>query len=485
MTSTPTGSIALRVARRELVDAVRDGRVRTAAAVLLVLLLLALAVGVLQWRMRQDAVAAAQTADATIWRNQGAVNPHSAAHFGRYIFKEPGPLAFADDGIQPYVGSAVWLEAHRQTPARSRPAEDAALPVVFGELDAALLLQLLVPLLIVLVAFASFSGERESGTFRLLLSTGVPRSSLFVGKALGLCAALVMLLAPLLPIAAVALMLDEHRAEHRASDLARLALFAGSYLVYFATWVAITLGVSARARSSRQALTVLIGVWLLACVLLPRLAIEAADRVAPVPSPTALKQAIANDMKNGVNGHDPEDQRLDGIKRTLFKQYGVNRIEDLPVNFDGIELAEGERYGNQVMDRQFGQLWEQYEQQAKIQRAFAWTSPLQALRPVSMTLAGTDLTTHRAFTEQAEQFRRAFILQLNDYHTTHGKFNDLTFTADPQPWAQVPAFHYREPALRESLLPQIGNFTTLLVWLVVACAVALYAIRTAPVEATP
>jgi ABC-2 type transport system permease protein len=465
MTSTLRWFLSLRVARRELIDALRDGRVRIATAALVVLMLVTLAVGVQQWQTRRDSVAAAQTTDATIWRNQGALNPHSAAHFGRYVFKEPGPLAFLDDGIQPYVGSAIWLEAHRQTPARSRPAEDAALPVVFGELDAALLLQLLVPLLIVLGAFASFSGERENGTFRLLLSMGVPRSSLLAGKALGLSAAPVVLLVPLVAIAAVALLLDEHRGNHLSSDLARLVLFAIAYAVYFATWVAVTLGVSVRAKSSRQALTVLIGLWLLACVLLPRLAIDAAD------------------MKNGIGGHDPADKRLDGIKQALFKQYGVSRLEDLPVNFDGIELAEGERYGNQVMDRQFGRLWAQYERQASVQSAFAWASPMLALRSVSMALAGTDLVTHRKFTEQAEQFRRTFILQLNDYHTKHGKFNDLSFTADPQLWSQVPPFRYLEPSLGESLRPQLGNVSLLLLWLAAAAAGALFAIHTAPVEA--
>ena len=66
---------------------------------------------------------AAQAEDARVWVSQGALNPHSAAHFGRYLFKPVGPLAFVDEGINPYAGSSVYLEAHVQTPARARPAD--------------------------------------------------------------------------------------------------------------------------------------------------------------------------------------------------------------------------------------------------------------------------------------------------------------------------------------------------------------------------
>ena len=51
----------------------------------------------------------------------------------------------------------------------------------FGELTAAAVLQLLLPLLIILLGFSTFAGERESGTLRQVLSLGVDRHDLALG----------------------------------------------------------------------------------------------------------------------------------------------------------------------------------------------------------------------------------------------------------------------------------------------------------------
>ena len=94
------------------------------------------------------------------------------------------------------MGVAVWLEAHKQNDFRYRPAQDATAVARFGELSAAAVLQLLVPLLIILLGFSAFAGERDLGTLRQLLSLGVRPRDLAAGKALGVASALGLLLVP-------------------------------------------------------------------------------------------------------------------------------------------------------------------------------------------------------------------------------------------------------------------------------------------------
>ncbi len=476
-------NVILTIARRELLDTWRDGQVRVAAVILAALLLLALAVGIAHSGSREAIRSAAQAEDARVWVSQGKLNPHSAAHFGRYLFKPVGPLAFVDEGINPYAGSSVYLEAHVQTPARSRPAEDATFLSVFGELTAALTLQLLIPLLIILCAFAAFSGERENGTFRQLLSLGVPRTKLLAGKALGLTAAIAAILLPLLPIGAGAVLLNGPEGGDAGADLLRLALLCIGYLAYFAAFIGLTLAVSALASSSRAALVTLLGCWLAIALLLPRFAADAAERLAPVPSITAFKQAVSDDIAKGVSGHDASDVRLEAVKQQLFQKYGVSRVEDLPINFDGVSLSEGERYGNEVLDAHYGRLWKQYDRQAAVQRLFALISPLIALRPLSMALSGTDLALHRAFTDQAEAFRRSFIAQINDYYTANGKFDDWRYTADQALWKQIRPFSYTPPSMVATLMPQGPNLLLLIGWTIAIWLFAAWAIGRAEVDA--
>ena len=183
-----------RIARKEWLDLARDGRFRTTAAIVMVLLVAALAAG---WRhhseVRRQHDSAAR-ATRTQWLNQGSKNPHSAAHYGVYAFKPRTQLSMVDSGVDPYLGVAAWLEAHKQNEFKYRPAQDRTALQRFGEMTAAEVLQLLVPLLIVLLTFGAFAAERESGTLRQLASLGVPLQRLAAGKALGIGAALAAVL---------------------------------------------------------------------------------------------------------------------------------------------------------------------------------------------------------------------------------------------------------------------------------------------------
>ena len=99
------------------------------------------------------------------WLSQPEQNPHSGAHYGTYAFKPKTFLSSVDTGVEPYVGAAVWLEAHNQNQFQARPAEDATAVERFGQLTAAVVLQILLPLLSILVSFSVFAGERE-GAFQ-------------------------------------------------------------------------------------------------------------------------------------------------------------------------------------------------------------------------------------------------------------------------------------------------------------------------------
>lgn len=104
----------LRIAHHEFRDVVRDGRFRWAAAIVCGLLVAALLTG---WAY-QRSVSAEHTAAAGLsrdtWLAQSAKDPHSAAHYGAYVFKPRGPLTLIDSGVSAYTGVAAWLEAHKQ-----------------------------------------------------------------------------------------------------------------------------------------------------------------------------------------------------------------------------------------------------------------------------------------------------------------------------------------------------------------------------------
>ena len=101
-----------------------------------------------------------------------------------------------DFGLDTYTGTSVYLEAHYQHQFMFRPAQSHSSMIRFGELSSALVLQILMPLLIIFLAYASFTKEKERGTLRLLISQGVTLSSIAWGKIMAYFLILLVILLP-------------------------------------------------------------------------------------------------------------------------------------------------------------------------------------------------------------------------------------------------------------------------------------------------
>lgn len=430
----------LRIARREILDMIRDGRFRAAVAVIGVLVVSALAAGWLHTRMVRAEHAAASAVQRDLWLGKGEMNPHSAAHYGAFAFKPVSEVAAIDPGLEPFVGVSVFLEAHRQNLDKFRPVEDATPLKRLGDLTVASTLQLLVPLFIIALTFGAFAGEREQGTLRQLLATGVEGRALMAGKLLGLSTpvALVGGLAAVGGVAALALL----GGDSGLQSLPRALALIGVYLAYFALWLAVGLAVSALAPSSRVALTLLLAAWFLNGFLAPRGAATLARALHPTPTPQELQRAIDADLEKLT----PWDALVKETRETLMAEHKVTRPEDLPTNPEGVALIRGEEADTAVYERQYGRLAAIYGQQAGV---FQWggvVAPLLAVQAASMALAGTDYAHHQDFLHAAEQYRSTYVRTLND--AVAGQRN-LTQTWDFQAgrdlWDDVPPFAYTLP----------------------------------------
>jgi ABC-2 type transport system permease protein len=449
-----------RIARKEVTEMLRDGRFRVLSVAVLAISLLSLAVG---WKHYVDVARqhkAAQEATRTQWINQPKKNPHSAAHYGVYAFKPKSPLAIVDTGIDPYMGVAVWLEAHKQNEFKYRPAADRTAVQRFGEMTGAETLQVLVPLFIVLMTFSAFAGEREQGTLRQLLSLGVSPRALALGKAAGIALALALILVPAAILGVVALALTSNTGAI-AADPARAALLVIFYLIYFAIIVAVSLGVSARARSSRVALIVLLTFWFANSLLASRLISDLASWLHPTPSAVEFQKAMEADLNDQKEMQD----RLERRKGELLRQHGVDTVEALPVAFSGISLQEGEEHGNEVFDHHYGRLFDTYDRQNAVYQLGGIAAPMLAMRSVSMGLAGTDFPQHRHFVTAAESYRRLIQRTMNGDIASNQK-RGRVYLAGRELWEKVPDFEYSAPAASWVLGNVLWSVVILCVWLV-------------------
>jgi ABC-2 type transport system permease protein len=463
------------IARKEMLEMIRDGRFRWSAGITLCLLFGSVAMG---WQHFRDVSAQHETARRDTrqqWLNQGEKNPHSAAHYGVYAFKPKMPLSLIDPGVDPYVGVAAWLEAHKQNEFKFKPAQDSTALARLGELTGATVLQLLIPLVIVLLTFSAFASEREMGTLRQLLSLGVKRSDLAWGKALGIAYALALLLVPATAIGVAGLALTSENGS-LVQSWSRMGLMLVGYLVYFASFVGVSLAVSATAASSRVALIALLGFWIFNGLIAPKAVTDIARAMYPTPSALEFAKSMERDIENGMDGHNPADARAEALKAELLKKYNVDSVDKLPVDFNGLRMQAGEEYGNQVFDKHFTALWTTYERQRRVHEVSSFFAPALAIRSVSMGLSGTDFPQHSHFAKAAEEYRRLINREMNMDLAYNAKGKPV-YMADQYLWEKIPDFHYTAPDLGWVLSHQTTSFFMLALWAGVAAIAASLAAK--------
>ena len=463
------------IIKKEMVTALRDIRIQLSGGLLIVLILVAVLVGRQGQRQLQQEREKAQAAMYDKWVNQGSKHPHSAAHYGQFAFKPKPVLSFLDAGLDNYTGVSVFLEAHKQNEALYSAAQDSNSMIRFGEMTAALVLQILLPLLIIFLTFNIFSKEREEGTLKLIHAQGVSMRQLLMGKLWG---TYILILAIFIPAICLAYFLLGHSPTQL--DPAVTVKFLGlsvSYALYFLVFVLLCVLISAFAKSSSFSLLTLLGLWIAATIVLPKATTNFAAKVHPTPSQFEFRQTISDKVKNGIDGHNPSDVRLNALKQQVFDQYGVSKIEDLPVNWSGIAMQAGEEYTDQVYDQEFSKVEAIFKQQNRWSEWAGFINPYQAIRNLSMSIAGTDFHHHVIFVRAAENYRRAFVKKMNkDMELNHKPgVAYADYNVDKETWDSVAPFSYQLPDLGKLLSIQWRSVVALIFWLLALfAATAIY-----------
>lgn len=418
----------------------RDGR-----AVLLLLALGGLflaAACMTSWEQGNYRRAAMQAAKAeyTRWLAQPQKFAHSAAHYGMWALKAPPPLAAADPGISAFVGSAVWMEAHLQNELLYRPAQDAGVSERFGTLSPAVVIGVFAPLLLLLMGFGAVAREREQGVWTLAMVQGQSVRAVLTAKTLALA---VLALLALVPGLITILWFVAANGGHSEWWL-RFALWLLGVVLYMFVVAALVVALSAAASHSARALGIGLAVWVLAMVLVPRLA----NGVAASASPLQTQQAFSRELKHTLaEPNEAGTRQLEAMQQRLLAENSVTDVSKLPVNLLGTRIQISEEHSNEIFDRYWQLLFDDIDQQRLLARWIGAISPATSFRALSQTLAGSDFTQHRAFVTQAETQRRLMQRLMNEEIERHPDVDGQRHLSDASVWQSVPAFEFRLPSV--------------------------------------
>lgn len=465
-------SLLFTIAKNEMRDLTREGIFRVSAGLFALALLAGLIAGATHYRRVQSVVDQAVERERTRWLNQPPRDPHSATHFGQTAFHANAPLTALDTGVNPFAGSAIFLESHKRKFPRFAWVADAAQMPLLGHFSAATVLRLFLPLLVILLAHAAFSREREAGRFGLIAATGVSSKTYVGGKFIGVAALLAVVLVPAVLLLATTAF-GVSRESTSADFVWRTLLFGLSYGLYTLVFLSLSLAVSACVATPATGRIILVSFWVVSTIAAPRAITDVAYWRHPTPRVMEFDQAIAEDPSRGMGA-----KRYEAFKQEILKQYGVSKIEDLPVNFSGLTALYAEERTDQLIDRHFKALDTSFAANARWVGAMSWLSPTLAMDQVSMSLAGSDLAHYLHFLNSAEAHRRVMVRMLNEEQRDHPrKAGEKAFRADAAVWQRIPTYRYQTPNVRWAIKQQRVALTAFGGWILFSCLCLWFAVR--------
>jgi ABC-2 type transport system permease protein len=322
----------------------------------------------------------------------------------------------------------------------------------YGNFDAAFVLVVLAPLLIIVLTYDVTSVEREGGTWDLARSQGASETVL-AGLKLAVRAGVAA--GPFLALLAAIPILVGAGWDGR---VAALAAAFGAYLLF---WVLAAAAVAALRRGSDFNLLTLCGLWLVLTVLAPAVINTWATQRVPIGE--SLELAVL--QRHGY--HSAWDRPLDETMEAFYARYPEWRGREVPRDRYSIAWYYAmQQRGDAAAEPAFRAYLDAVERrQALVRRLAAWVPPL-ALTDSLLLVARTDVDSHLAYLRSVADFHE----QLKGFFLP-AVFDDRPVSA--MDWSAAPRHAFRDEA-RASAATLVGPH---LLHVVGAALVLLGAVR--------
>lgn len=363
-------------------------------------------------------------------------HPHRMVHYGHYLFRTPAALSIFDPGLDSVTGQSIFLEGHQQNTAMFANSGDSADLGGFAWLTPALVYQLLAPLIIILLGYASVTREREGGLLPSLIAQGVSYRTIVFGKLLALKTVVGLLLIPLAVLAIIAVAYDS--GDSAGDSLLAAGSLLMLYGIYLLSWAVATIIASALFQSRSTVLAALTTGWLIITLVVPALAVNLATGQHPIAGKIETDLTMRIEKARMADGHNAKDPAFAKLRDELLARYQVASVDQLPVNFRGLVALNSEEKLTDLLNKFANERMTAELQQASLIAQFAWVSPAIATASGSRALVGTDLKHYHEFLRQAELVRFDFVQSLNRVHFEQLSYiDDINRNKGDEAWAKA------------------------------------------------
>jgi ABC-type transport system involved in multi-copper enzyme maturation permease subunit len=229
---------------------------------------------------QRDQVNITTTNDANL---KEAGSWRSAKRVGQKIVKPATPLVVFASGLENSVGRTATVREGDFPQMEDSIYSTAPIFAVFGDLDMTFIIKIVISLFAILFTYDLISGEKERGTLKLCLANSVPRNTYMLAKSLG--AFISMLIPLLIPfIIALLVLMTVGGVTFSGDEWVRILLVLLGYTFYLLTFFSIGLVVSTATKRSAVSFLILLFVWVVIVLIVPKASMMVANEINPIKS---------------------------------------------------------------------------------------------------------------------------------------------------------------------------------------------------------
>lgn len=385
---------------------------------------------------------------------------------GYKVDKPPTPLGVIVEGMEGAAGKYAPVNI-LSTPSLEGGSGSDPVFAYFGTLDIMYIVRVVLSLVAILLTYDSISGEREQGTLKLSLSNSVPRHSVLLAKCIG--GYITLLLPFLVPMLLGLLILTTSGSiSFTGEDWTRLGLISLASLLYIGVFLMLGLVVSSRTNRSTTSLMLLLFIWVVAVLAVPKISMITASKIHPVAS--AQEVQAEKDAKSAEMLKEGQEKMFKYIAE--IRERGEGQDENA-IRAEIAKLSE-EITTNMTEETKKIQMEHDRRRESQFQLAsnISRLSPASVYTYASIDLARTGLDRQRRFMEAARGYQPG----LHQYYTKmmpkmmeqqQKQMTGQTFEEEKMSLDDLPALDFRESTLTDSWNSVWVDF--LILFLLVAC----------------
>jgi ABC-2 type transport system permease protein len=381
------------------------------------------------------------------------------------VYRQPQVLGAIVNGIEEVAGRVSSVSSTMENNLAESKNESNPIFAIFGPLDLMFIVKIVLSLFAILFTYDAIVGEKEKGTLKLALSNSVPRDRLILGKAIGGYISLLLpLLVPLL-LSLIVLLLAPSLTMS-GDDWMRLFVIFLMFFVYLSVFFSLGLFVSSLTSRSSTSFLVLLFIWVVFVMVVPKAAVVTAGQIRPIPSVHEIatqkglfilqvQQGMSQSVSQSLNKIDPA---LRKDPKTLQQTYS-KIIQDM-----NNELNRKISENNAKIDRDY-QL--KKDAQQSLAMYLSRISPASALTFGSMSLARTGIDEYNRFLNST----RAYKPIIRNWYYTNSSLRDPATgrvnQIDLKVLAGMPQNSFQPEILSQSLARTLPDFGLMIAMIII------------------